>query len=43
MNPNVKIYKYNGLCNEDEENKTFKECRDDIYKSYKKYIYERFI
>ena len=43
MNPKVKIYKYNGLCNEDEENKTFKECRDDIYKSYKKYIYERFI
>ena len=41
MNPNVKIYRDNGLCSDDERNNIrFKDCKDDIYKEYKKYIYE---
>ena len=39
MNPNVKIYRDNGLCNNDEKNNIrFKDCKDDIYKKYRKYI-----
>ena len=41
MNPNVKIYRDNGLCSDDERNNIrFKDCKDDIYKEYKKHIYE---
>ena len=39
MNPNVKIYRDYGLCNNDEKNNIrFKDCKDDIYKKYRKYI-----
>ena len=41
MNPNVKIYRDNGLCSDDERNNIrFKDCKNDIYKEYKKHIYE---
>ena len=38
---NVKIYRDNGLCSDDERNNIrFKDCKNDIYKEYKKHIYE---